>query len=120
VLLLQITLILSLPAELCGTLADNSSASTPAACPAASAANDESSPAAGGLQDCLQDSTQYSAATATTAAAAKVAAAAEALGVSRESLLLWRCHAKTWQQQIDKDCHRTLPGHDWCVCSCIN
>ncbi|WIA24121.1 hypothetical protein OEZ85_013718 [Tetradesmus obliquus] len=96
--------LVALHQQLSSTLIDSSSSNAGAAAPTPAAAAGDGVPAAAGLQDSAQ-------ATSSTAAAA--AAAAEALGVSGESLLLWRCHAKTWRLQIDKDCHRTFPGHDW-------
>lgn len=46
-------------------------------------------------------------------AAAAAEAEAYALEIKQECLLMWRCHARTWQSQIGKDCHRTFPGHYW-------
>eukprot|EP00879_Flechtneria_rotunda_P023420 GHRR01024772.1.p1 GENE.GHRR01024772.1~~GHRR01024772.1.p1 ORF type:complete len:349 (+),score=155.28 GHRR01024772.1:760-1806(+) len=53
-----------------------------------------------------------STADAEAAGAAAQAAAAE-LGITAEQLLLWRTHWRVWEAQIDKDCRRTFPGHDW-------
>jgi len=38
---------------------------------------------------------------------------ASGLALTPEQLLEWQAGCRTWSSQIDKDVHRTFPGHEW-------
>ena len=41
--------------------------------------------------------------------------AASGVALSNEQLVEWRVGCRTWASQIEKDIHRTFPGHEWWV-----
>jgi hypothetical protein len=47
------------------------------------------------------------------AAEAELAGLLGGAALSRAELTLWRGSCRTWASQIDKDVHRTYPGHAW-------
>jgi hypothetical protein len=40
---------------------------------------------------------------------------ASGLTLGSQQLVEWRVGCRTWASQIEKDVHRTFPGHEWWV-----